>query len=91
MTRGRLDAVLLDRDGTINVKAPEGDYITSPQQLKLMPGATEAIGLLNRGRIPVIIVTKQRGIALGRMTEADLAAVHSRLMQLLGTHDAWID
>ena len=91
MTRGRLDAVLLDRDGTINVKAPEGDYITSPQQLKLMPGATEAIGLLNRARIPVIIVTNQRGIALGRMTEADLAAVHSRLMQLLGTHDAWID
>jgi histidinol phosphatase-like enzyme len=28
---------ILDRDGTINRKAPEGDYITHPDRLELLP------------------------------------------------------
>lgn len=91
MPAGRLDAVFLDRDGTINVKAAEGDYITRPEQLQLLDGAAEAIRLLNRARLPVIIITNQRGIALGRMNETDLSAVHSRLRELLFEHDASID
>jgi len=90
MTR-RLDAVLLDRDGTINVKAPDGEYIIAPEQLRLLPGAAEGILMLNRAGVPVVVVTNQRGIALGRMDEADLAAVHSRLHQLLDDHDARVD
>lgn len=87
----RLDAVFLDRDGTINVKAPAGHYITGPEQLKLLPGAAEAIRILNRAGVPTVVVTNQRGIALGRMEEADLRAVHGRLHQLLGEQDAWLD
>jgi D-glycero-D-manno-heptose 1,7-bisphosphate phosphatase len=83
--------VFLDRDGTINVKAPPGDYITAPGQVELLPGAAEAIRELNRAHIPVIVVTNQRGIALGRMTEADLAAVHARLAELLAAYGARID
>jgi D-glycero-D-manno-heptose 1,7-bisphosphate phosphatase len=86
--RGRPDAVLLDRDGTINVKAPEGDYITRPEQVELLPGAAEAIAALNRAGVPVVVVTNQRGIALGRMTEADLDAVHGRLRELLESRGA---
>lgn len=82
------EAVLLDRDGTINVKAPEGEYVTRPDQLQLLPGAGEAIRALNGAQVPVIVVTNQRGIARGRMTEADLAAVHLRLRKLLQDHDA---
>lgn len=88
---GRLDAVFLDRDGTINVKAPEGQYITGPEQLRLLPGAAAGIRLLNRAGVPVIVITNQRGIALERMDEADLAAVHSRLHVLLRDHDARVD
>lgn len=88
MVRDRLDAVLLDRDGTINVKAPEGDYITGPEQVELLPGAADAISALNRADVPVVVVTNQRGIALGRMTESDLAAVHRRLQQLLESRGA---
>jgi D-glycero-D-manno-heptose 1,7-bisphosphate phosphatase len=88
---GRPDVVLLDRDGTINVKAPDGDYITRPEQVKLLPGAAEAIRILNTISVPIIVVTNQRGIALGRMTEHDLAAVHARLHQLLRQRGAWID
>jgi D-glycero-D-manno-heptose 1,7-bisphosphate phosphatase len=87
----RLDAVFLDRDGTINVKAPEGEYITGPEQLRLLPGAAEGIRRLNRAGVPVIVITNQRGIALGRMDETDLAAVHARLRELLGDQDAQVD
>jgi D-glycero-D-manno-heptose 1,7-bisphosphate phosphatase len=76
-------AVLLDRDGTINVKAPEGEYITAPEQLELLPGSGEAVAELARAGIPVVVVTNQRGIARGLMTEDDLAAIHGRLSELL--------
>jgi D-glycero-D-manno-heptose 1,7-bisphosphate phosphatase len=85
------DAVLLDRDGTINVKAPEGDYVTSPEQVMLLPGAAAAIRRLNLASIPVAVVTNQRGIALGRMTESDLDAVHARLVDLLAAERARVD
>ncbi len=88
---GRLQAVLLDRDGTINVKAPEGEYITVPEQLELLPGAAEGIRMLNHAGVPVAVVTNQRGVALGRMSDSDLRAVHARLHQLLGNQDAWVD
>src|ERR1700733_7535629 len=88
---GPLDAVFLDRDGTINVKAAEGDYVTRPKQLELLRGAAEGIRLLNRAGVPVVVITNQRGIALGRMSEADLMRVHVRLRDLVLRHDASID
>ena len=88
---GRLDAVFLDRDGTINVKAPEGDYITRPEQLRLLPGAAEGIRILNRAGVAAIVITNQRGVALGRMDEADLLAVHTRMQDLLSEEAASVD
>jgi D-glycero-D-manno-heptose 1,7-bisphosphate phosphatase len=87
----RPDAVLLDRDGTINFKAPEGEYVTTPDELELLPGAAKAIRRLNEAEVPVSVITNQRGIALGRMTEADLAAVHARLADLLAAERARVD
>jgi D-glycero-D-manno-heptose 1,7-bisphosphate phosphatase len=82
----------LDRDGTINEKAPEGEYIEGPGQVTLLSGAADAIRRLNEAGITVIVVTNQRGIALGRMTEDDLAAVHEALMaQLAEAAGARID
>src|SRR3954462_760083 len=72
-------AALLDRDGTINVKAPEGEYVTRPDEVELLPGAAEAIAALNAASVAVMVITNQRGIALGRMTEEDLAGIHARL------------
>lgn len=76
-------AAFLDRDGTINVKAAEGEYVESPEQLVLIPGAAAAIRRLNDAGLKAIVVTNQRGIALGRMGEEDLDAVHARLEELL--------
>jgi D-glycero-D-manno-heptose 1,7-bisphosphate phosphatase len=81
MTRLRL--ALLDRDGTLNRKAPDGDYVTSPAELEVLPGAAGAVRRLNDAGMAVAVVTNQRGIALGRMTEATLDAVHRRLQEAL--------
>lgn len=86
---------LLDRDGTINAKAPEGEYITTPEELALLPGSARAVRLLNDAGVHVAVVTNQRGIALGRMTEDDLAAVHEHLAAMLAEHagarvDLWL-
>ena len=81
----------LDRDGTINVKLPEDEYVERPEELVLLPGAAEAIARLNAAGVPVAVVTNQRGIARGRMTERDLAAVHEHLDALLAEHGARVD
>ena len=77
--RDRLSAVFLDRDGVINRKAPEGEYVTSWEGFAFLPGALEGLALLAAGDVPIVVVTNQRGIARGRMTEADLADVHARM------------
>jgi D-glycero-D-manno-heptose 1,7-bisphosphate phosphatase len=74
----------LDRDGTINVSPPEGDYVTRAEDLVLLPGAAEAIHALNEAGWLAVVVTNQRGVALGRMTEEDLALVDARLTEELG-------
>jgi D-glycero-D-manno-heptose 1,7-bisphosphate phosphatase len=91
VTPPHLDAAFLDRDGTINVKQPEGRYVTSPAELELLPGAGDAIRLLNEHGVPVIVVTNQRGIARGVMTESALSDVHDRMRMELAAHGARVD
>ena len=82
----------LDRDGTLNEKAPEGDYIKRPEEVSLLPGAAEALRRLNDAGVAAIVVTNQRGIALGRMTERDLEEVNAELSaQLEAAAGARID
>jgi D-glycero-D-manno-heptose 1,7-bisphosphate phosphatase len=72
----------LDRDGTINEKAPEGEYVTSLSQFRYLPGAEDAIRLLADGGWRVVVVTNQRGIALGRMTAEAVDEINRRLLEL---------
>ena len=46
----RLSAVFLDRDGVINRKAPEGEYVTSWAEFAFLPGALEALRRARRAR-----------------------------------------
>lgn len=83
--------VFLDRDGVINRKAPEGQYIGHWRDFHLLPGVEEAIAALNRSGLRVIVITNQRGVALGRYTRADVEALHDRLREHLASHGARID
>ena len=61
--------VFLDRDGVLNRKQPEGAYVTGWAQFQWLPGAVEAIARMNRAGMTVILVSNQRGIALGLFTQ----------------------
>lgn len=83
--------VFLDRDGVINRKPPEGTYISRWEDFHLLPGAEKAIAALNRSGRTVLVVSNQRGIALGHYTPADVEALHDRLRQHLVSQGAHID
>jgi len=70
---------------------PEGQYVTSWSQFQALPGAVEAIALLNAAGIRVIVVSNQRGVARGLYTAADVNAIHAELQELLAEHGARID
>ncbi|MBK7975976.1 MAG: HAD family hydrolase [Deltaproteobacteria bacterium] len=74
----RWGPVFLDRDGVIN-RRRVGDWVRTPEQLELLPGALDAIARLTRaGRSPVV-VTNQSGIGRGTMTRADVDQVNAYL------------
>lgn len=87
----KFQTVFLDRDGVINAKAAEGDYVKSWREFRLLPGAAAAIGLLTAAALRVIVVTNQRGIARGRMASADVAEIHARMSLELARHGGRLD
>jgi D-glycero-D-manno-heptose 1,7-bisphosphate phosphatase len=84
-------AVFLDRDGVINRKMPEGQYVKTWNDFHLLPGAAEAIAKLKRAGLLVIVATNQRGIALGLYRAEDVDQIHARLQRELAAQGAQID
>jgi len=86
-----VNAVFLDRDGVINRKAPDGEYVTRWSEFQFLPGALDGLRLLAESNLPVIVATNQRGIALGAMTEQDLADIHHRMSERISAAGGRID
>ena len=84
-------AAFLDRDGTINRKLPEGQYVTQWEQLEILPKVTKAIELLNRAGFLVIVISNQRCVAKGLVLEEELKAIHRRMCSQLAAEGARID
>jgi len=57
----------------------------------VLPGVEQAIARLNGSGRKVIVVTNQRGIALGLHSESELNALHDRLRAHLAVHGARLD
>jgi D-glycero-D-manno-heptose 1,7-bisphosphate phosphatase len=83
--------VFLDRDGVLNRKMPEGAYVTNWEQFAWLPGALEAIVQMHRLGWTLILVTNQRGVALGRMSLEDLDHIHQSMQADLAAHGARLD
>jgi D-glycero-D-manno-heptose 1,7-bisphosphate phosphatase len=84
-------AAFLDRDGVINRKAPDGQYVTRWEDFHLLPGVIEGIAQLNRAGLRVIVVTNQRCVAKGLLTEAELEKLHRQMSEHLAQARARID
>jgi D-glycero-D-manno-heptose 1,7-bisphosphate phosphatase len=86
--RKRQAAVFLDRDGTIN---EEVGYLDRIEKLRLIPGAAEAIRLINESGMKAIVVTNQSGVARGILAESFVAEIHARLRKMLRAEGAFLD
>ena len=81
-------AVFLDRDDTLMADVP---YARRPEDVRLLPGAAEAVRALNEAGWLVVVVTNQSGVARGYFTEADLGRVNAELERQLAAGGAHLD
>jgi D-glycero-D-manno-heptose 1,7-bisphosphate phosphatase len=81
-------AIFLDRDGTL-IEDP--GYISSPDQVKLLDGAAEALIKLKDMGYKLIVVTNQSAVARGIVSEKTLDKIHDRFKQLLAEKNAFLD
>jgi len=72
--------VILDRDGTINIDSDL--FVKSPDEWLPLDGSLEAIALLNRHGLKVIVITNQSGVGRGFFDLATLDAMHDKMRRL---------
>lgn len=77
----RRPAIILDRDGVMNEKAPRAQYIRNWSEWKWLPGVKDCLRQLNEAGFKIIIVSNQAGINRGAMTHADLADIHMKMVK----------
>lgn len=73
-------AVFIDRDDTILVD--EG-YMSDPAQVRLVPGAAQALGRLRRANYLLVLVSNQSGVGRGWITRDQVRAIQDRMCALL--------
>jgi D-glycero-D-manno-heptose 1,7-bisphosphate phosphatase len=69
-------AAFLDRDGVLT---EEVGFVTRVEELRVVPGAFEAVRALRELGHRIVVVTNQSAVARGLLTEEGLAAIHADL------------
>jgi D-glycero-D-manno-heptose 1,7-bisphosphate phosphatase len=80
--------VFLDRDGTM---IEDVGYLDTLDRIAFYPWTIDAIRMLNRAALPVVVVTNQSGIAQGVFDEAFVEATHRALDARLAAGGARVD
>ena len=81
-------AVFLDRDGTL---IEDIGYLDRVDRVEMFPWSIDAVRLLNRAGLRVVVTTNQSGIARGFFTEAIVEEVHRHISSLVARGGAHID
>ncbi len=81
-------AVFVDRDGVI---VEDVNYLGRASELRMIPGAAQAIARCNRLGIPVVLTTNQSGIGRGFYGWTDFEAVQGALVAALAKEGAHLD
>lgn len=78
MNRTLKPAVFFDRDGIVN-RSPGPGYVERLEDFHLLDEFIAALRVVRARGWPAVIVTNQRGVGLGLMTEAELGRIHAHL------------
>jgi D-glycero-D-manno-heptose 1,7-bisphosphate phosphatase len=81
-------AVFLDRDGTL---IEEAGYLDRLERMVLFPYTIDAVRLLNRAGLAVVVVSNQSGVARGFFDEAFVQATQRHLSSALASGGAVVD
>mgnify|MGYP001072356475 CR=1 FL=1 len=87
-SEGKIKAIFIDRDGTIN---EEAGYINHVDLFMLLPRSIEAIRLINMSPFKAVMVTNQAGVAKGYFPEELVLSIHDKLKGLLDKEGAYLD
>ena len=85
---GQAPAVFLDRDGTM---IEDVGYLDALDRIEVFPWTVDAIRMLNRAGLQVVVVTNQAGIARGLFTEAFVQQAHRHIEARLEAGGARVD
>jgi D-glycero-D-manno-heptose 1,7-bisphosphate phosphatase len=83
--------VFLDRDGTLNVKPAEHEYVTDPADFVWLPHAAEAVARLAQGGFALTVVSNQRGVARGLVSPGVLRAIEQQIQLDLAAYGCAIE
>jgi len=78
----------LDRDGVLNYGSP--NYVNSPEELKLLPGAAEAVSKLRKLGYKIVITTNQSAIMRGLWEDGTIQKIHKKLQDEIGEIDVLV-
>ena len=82
--------IFLDRDGVIN-EDKIGSYIFNPDEFVFMKGAPGLFKKLAEKFSHLIVVTNQRGVGRGLMSEEDLTAIHDKMLAGINSAGGKVD
>lgn len=82
--------IFIDRDGVINHEKKE-DYIRNWQEFSFYDGVKDALKKIGGKFGNVVIVSNQRGVGKGLMTEADLQGIHSNMLKKIEAAGGRVD
>jgi D-glycero-D-manno-heptose 1,7-bisphosphate phosphatase len=83
-------SIFLDRDGVINEKI-ENDYVKNWDEFVFTERAIDAIAILSDIFERIIVVTNQRGVGKGLMTEEQLNFIHDKMNDKISENLGKID
>jgi len=82
--------IFIDRDGVINYEKKE-DYILNREEFRFYDGVKESFQYFRRKFGKIIIVSNQRGVGKGLMSEAGLLDIHQHMKNEIVTAGGHID
>lgn len=74
--------VFFDRDGVVNI-SPGPGYVERWEDFHLMPGIGRVLQTVVKAGYAAVVISNQRGVAIGRMTANTVDDIHNRLREQL--------
>jgi len=75
--------LLIDRDGTINLKMPRGEYVTSWADFRWIPETVDAMQELADHGFQFIVITNQAGVARKMIDPIEIDLIHRNMISEL--------